>query len=160
QTIHVTSLARVFPRAETYTRCRSHIYIDRATLYRCDHTSTNAPDPIRTPQVKHGWARVVLGWVTSWEVLVLHLFFTFFSFLRCFSSFLFPTKSQSTDYTTPTNSYYGFFGPKPSISLRSPASSQVLKLIPAAEAIYTFIVQHLTGVIRPALMHRIPSELC
>ncbi|MED6142597.1 hypothetical protein PIB30_115308, partial [Stylosanthes scabra] len=25
--------------------------------------------------VKRAWARVVLGWVTSWEVLVLHLFF-------------------------------------------------------------------------------------
>ena len=23
-------------------------------------------------EVKRGWARVVLGWVTSWEVLVLH----------------------------------------------------------------------------------------
>ncbi|KAF8060272.1 hypothetical protein N665_1221s0002 [Sinapis alba] len=62
----------------------------------CDHTSTNAPDPIRTPQlsvlgreytisetpqnhqVKRGWARVVLGWVTSREVLVLHPFLFFF----------------------------------------------------------------------------------
>ncbi|KAF8060273.1 hypothetical protein N665_1221s0003, partial [Sinapis alba] len=78
----------------------------------CDHTSTNAPDPIRTPQlsvlgreykldaiqyfwvffflfyihfhlinsaVKRAWARVVLGWVTSREVLVLHPFLFFFS---------------------------------------------------------------------------------
>ncbi|KAL0745193.1 hypothetical protein Bca101_102318 [Brassica carinata] len=67
----------------------------------CDHTSTNAPDPIRTPQlsvlgrearvvlgwvtsrensaVKRAWARVVLGWVSFREVLVLHpfLFFPF-----------------------------------------------------------------------------------
>ncbi|KAK8705001.1 hypothetical protein V6N13_048612 [Hibiscus sabdariffa] len=43
----------------------------------CDHTSTNAPDPIRTPQLKRAWARVVLGWVTSWEVLVLHPYFWF-----------------------------------------------------------------------------------
>ena len=28
-----------------------HIGIDRALLDRCDHTSTNAPDPIRTPQL-------------------------------------------------------------------------------------------------------------
>ncbi|WVY89310.1 hypothetical protein V8G54_034824 [Vigna mungo] len=113
---HPRNFARPrLPSVETYTRCRSHIYIDRATLDRCDHTSTNAPDPIRTPQLSVlGRARVVLGWVTSWEVLVLHLFFTFFSFLRCFSSLLFATKSQSTAYTTPTNSYYGFFGPKPS----------------------------------------------
>ncbi|KAF1898365.1 hypothetical protein Lal_00042154 [Lupinus albus] len=27
----------------------------------------------RTHAVKRAWARVVLGWVTSWEVLVLHL---------------------------------------------------------------------------------------
>ncbi|MED6227339.1 hypothetical protein PIB30_112553, partial [Stylosanthes scabra] len=26
--------------------------------------------------VKLAWTRVVLGWVTSWDVLVLHLFFT------------------------------------------------------------------------------------
>ena len=28
-----------------------HVVIDRATVSRCDHTSTNAPDPIRTPQL-------------------------------------------------------------------------------------------------------------
>ncbi|KAF8095150.1 hypothetical protein N665_0339s0020 [Sinapis alba] len=68
----------------------------------CDHTSTNAPDPIRTLQlsllgreyrfepqkgcetlrtnsaVKRSWARVVLGWVTSREVFVLHPFFIYF----------------------------------------------------------------------------------
>src|SRR6185436_14970406 len=27
-------------------------------------------------EVKRAWARVVLGWVTSWEVLVLHSFFS------------------------------------------------------------------------------------
>ncbi|RDY05538.1 hypothetical protein CR513_10614, partial [Mucuna pruriens] len=27
--------------------------------------------------IKRAWARVVLGWVTSWEVLVLHLFFRY-----------------------------------------------------------------------------------
>ena len=40
-------------------------------------------------EVKRVWARVVLGWVTSWEVLVLHpptFFFIFHnSFLRIFS---------------------------------------------------------------------------
>ncbi|KAF7834306.1 26S proteasome non-ATPase regulatory subunit 4-like [Senna tora] len=43
----------------------------------CDHTSTNAPDPIRTPKLSVLGRRVVLGWVTSWEVLVLHPFFFF-----------------------------------------------------------------------------------
>ncbi|KAL4554138.1 hypothetical protein LXL04_039741 [Taraxacum kok-saghyz] len=40
--------------------------------FGCDHTSTNAPDPIRTPQLSVLGPRVVLGWVTPWEVLVLH----------------------------------------------------------------------------------------
>src|SRR6185437_1465663 len=31
-------------------------------------------------EVKRAWARVVLGWATSWEVLVLHSFF--FDFVR------------------------------------------------------------------------------
>ena len=30
--------------------------------------------------VKCAWARVVLGWVTSWEVLVLHIFLVFVFF--------------------------------------------------------------------------------
>ena len=33
-------------------------------------------------EVKRVWARVVLGWVTSWEVLVLHPFFVVFFFLN------------------------------------------------------------------------------
>ena len=37
----------------------------------CDHTSTNALEN-QNSAVKRAWARVVLGWVTSWEVLVLH----------------------------------------------------------------------------------------
>ena len=28
----------------------------------CDHTSTKAQDPIITPQLRHAWMRVVLGW--------------------------------------------------------------------------------------------------
>ena len=28
-----------------------HIEVDCASHVRCDHTSTNAPDPIRTPQL-------------------------------------------------------------------------------------------------------------
>ncbi|WVY92136.1 hypothetical protein V8G54_037650 [Vigna mungo] len=72
------------------------------------------------------------------EVLLLHLFFTFFSFLRCFVSLLFATKSQSTAYTTPTNSYYGFFGPKPSTSVCSPAFSHVLKLARVLLSVETY----------------------
>ena len=47
-------------------------------------------DPIRT-LFKCVWARVVLGWVTSWEVLVLHpnLFFFFASVIHSYALFLF-----------------------------------------------------------------------
>ncbi|MED6225388.1 hypothetical protein PIB30_093138, partial [Stylosanthes scabra] len=31
---------------------------------------------------KRAWAIVVLGWVTSWEILMLHLFFGAFFFAR------------------------------------------------------------------------------
>src|SRR6185503_2302912 len=36
------------------------------------HESTGSH---QNSEVKRAWARVVLGWVTSWEVLVLHSFF-------------------------------------------------------------------------------------
>src|SRR3954468_7386269 len=40
------------------------------------HKSTGSH---QNSEVKRAWARVVLGWVTSWEVLVLHSFlFIFF----------------------------------------------------------------------------------
>ncbi|KAF1885763.1 hypothetical protein Lal_00008501 [Lupinus albus] len=39
----------------------------------------------RTHAVKRAWARVVLGWVTSWEVLVLHLFFPREEFDRAYT---------------------------------------------------------------------------
>ena len=29
-------------------------------------------------EVKRAWVRIVLGWVTSWEVLVLHSLFNYF----------------------------------------------------------------------------------
>ncbi|RIA04352.1 hypothetical protein BRARA_K01418 [Brassica rapa] len=68
----------------------------------CDHTRTNALDPIRTLQLsvvgreyrfnpqtgcrklrhisaaKRAWTRVVLGWLTSREVLMLHPFYFFY----------------------------------------------------------------------------------
>ncbi|KAF8092596.1 hypothetical protein N665_0410s0008 [Sinapis alba] len=83
------------------------IYNRESCIKVCDHTSSNAPDPIRTLQLrvlgreyrfepqtgcetlrtnsaaKRAWARVVLGWVTSREVLVLHPFFFFFSIGKC-----------------------------------------------------------------------------
>ena len=46
----------------------------------CDHTSTNAPDPIKTPQLSVLGRELLLGWVTSWEVLVLY---PSFWVLRC-----------------------------------------------------------------------------
>lgn len=55
----------------------SRIYwLDEAVTNRGLRVRTNAPDPIRigTPQLSvRAWARVVLGWVTPWKVLVLQL---------------------------------------------------------------------------------------
>src|SRR3989337_2775881 len=39
------------------------------------HQSTGSH---QNSEVKRAWARVVLGWVTSWEVLVLHSLLKFF----------------------------------------------------------------------------------
>ncbi|GLJ57222.1 hypothetical protein SUGI_1305650 [Cryptomeria japonica] len=50
----------------------------------CDHTSVSAPDPIRTPQLSAAWAGVVLGWVTSREVPVLHPFLVFRRASQCY----------------------------------------------------------------------------
>ena len=52
--------------------------MESARYVGCDHTGTKAPDPIRKSKVNRAWARVVLGWVTSWDVLVLHSFFVIF----------------------------------------------------------------------------------
>jgi len=72
---------------------RNSVCICSAEWNMSDHTSTNATDSIRTPQVKGAWARVVLEWVTScevlkfhpfsWEVLVLHPFFWRWFFRHC-----------------------------------------------------------------------------
>jgi len=37
--------------------------------------------PYQNSAVKRAWVRVVLGWVTSWEVLVLHPSFYFFQLI-------------------------------------------------------------------------------
>ncbi|GLJ59031.1 hypothetical protein SUGI_1489180 [Cryptomeria japonica] len=50
----------------------------------CDHTSVSAPDPIRTPQLSALGAGVVLGWVTSREVPVLHPFLVFRRASQCY----------------------------------------------------------------------------
>ncbi|RDX82214.1 hypothetical protein CR513_37022, partial [Mucuna pruriens] len=40
----------VFCRFSCFSHSGIHIVINHATLDRCDHTSTNALDPIRTPE--------------------------------------------------------------------------------------------------------------
>ncbi|GAB4837321.1 hypothetical protein Ancab_002213 [Ancistrocladus abbreviatus] len=53
---------RLFARAaETGRRVKNDVKGRRSG---CDHTSTNASNPIRTPLLSVVWARVVLGWVT------------------------------------------------------------------------------------------------
>ena len=55
----------------------------RLGSYRCESTPSR---PIW--QVKHSWARLVLGWETSWESRVLQAFFDFFTFLKFLQYFI------------------------------------------------------------------------
>ncbi|RDX70301.1 hypothetical protein CR513_50474, partial [Mucuna pruriens] len=99
----IVTFSLVFYRFLSFSYGCIHIVINRATLKRCDHTSTTALNPIKIPQLSIlERDRGVLGWVTSWEILVLHLFFA---------------------------------------------------------NLHSLILQHLTGVIIPTLMHLIRLEL-
>ncbi|MED6129740.1 hypothetical protein PIB30_110887, partial [Stylosanthes scabra] len=67
---HEASLRRRrCPRRRAYDDCvRIHWQV-RSYQHSCTGSHQNSA-------IKRAWARVVLGWVTSWEVLVLHLFFS------------------------------------------------------------------------------------
>ncbi|KAK8540319.1 hypothetical protein V6N12_046606 [Hibiscus sabdariffa] len=114
---------------------------------------------------KRAWARVVLGWVTSWEVLVLHRYFWFgngrfsdIALLRAaykdgvmYGSSKFVTKEMAVAII-------------PALMHRIP--SELRTLVGAAYkdgVMYgssNFVMQEMMGAIILALMHRIPSELC
>ncbi|MED6179061.1 hypothetical protein PIB30_113582, partial [Stylosanthes scabra] len=56
------------PRTRAYVNCVRIQWQVRSYQHECTGSHQNSA-------VKRAWAaRVVLGWVTSWEVLVLHLF--------------------------------------------------------------------------------------
>ncbi|MED6154264.1 hypothetical protein PIB30_110595, partial [Stylosanthes scabra] len=65
------------PRTRAYVNCVRIQWQVRSYQHQCTGSHQNSA-------VKRAWARVVLGWVTSWEVLVLHLFFGA-SFFACSS---------------------------------------------------------------------------
>src|SRR3954471_10844724 len=92
--------------------------------------------------VKRAWARVVLGWVTSWEVLVLHLFLRIF---KC--CFLFLLMGVKESEKVRENKYFR-------VNYMHFAAKEWKK-----SNVYTIKAQRVTGAIIPALMHRIPSEL-
>ncbi|RDX70302.1 hypothetical protein CR513_50475, partial [Mucuna pruriens] len=56
-----------------------------STHCRCDQTNTNALDPIRTLRLSVlGKDKVVLGWVTSWEIMVgMHIVINRATLDRC-----------------------------------------------------------------------------
>src|SRR6185312_1436717 len=55
-------------------------------------------------EVKRAWARVVLGWVTSWEVLVLHSFFFRFRPFRFADRRGYSPRIEPFWYSKPTGS--------------------------------------------------------
>ena len=57
-----------------------NIYIYINTLFTGAIIPALSTGSHQNSAVKRAWASVVLGWVTSWEVLVLHPFFRRISF--------------------------------------------------------------------------------
>ena len=65
------------------------------------HTTMNTPRPIPNREAKHRRARLVLGWVTTWESRVLNPFFLnlskiivmFYLYIYLHLSFQYPTRS-------------------------------------------------------------------
>ena len=67
------------------SRTSSPIYgalLDEAITY--DHRHWKTRDPVRSPLDKPAIARLVVGWVTTSESLVLYVFSSFFSFRGLF----------------------------------------------------------------------------
>ena len=93
------------------------------------------------------------------EVLVLHLFFKFFLFLRpfyhCFLQLNTKERRKSLQQLLPK-----FLQTQTTnFTSSSLAPHQVLQLRPNAKPICTLIVQYLIGAIIPSQIYRIPSEL-
>ncbi|KAK7350139.1 hypothetical protein VNO77_08294 [Canavalia gladiata] len=113
--------------------------------WRCRESSEKGPGT-----VKRALARVVLGWVTSWEVLVLHL-------LLFASVGLVLLVGQAGFLTRRLRSLALLQklrkGPRNRL-VSSPGGSDPWRCCKSSET------GPGTGAIIPALMHRIPSELC
>ncbi|KAK8540322.1 hypothetical protein V6N12_046609 [Hibiscus sabdariffa] len=114
--------------------------------------------------VKRAWARVVLGWVTSWEVLVLHPYFWFgngrFSEIALVgAAYKYGVMYGSSKFVTQemTDAII--------LALMHRIPSELRTLVGAAykdgvmQGSSKFVTQEMMGAIIPALMHQIPSEL-
>ena len=111
------------------------------------------------------WARVVLGWVTSWEVLVLHpSFFVFFEFDLDF------WMGKGGEFCGRNGVGVALF----MLSVHFLYFSRIIKNLMVENCdirafnrekwsyghnMCVFFLGYLSGAIIPALMHRIPSEL-
>ncbi|KAK8540313.1 hypothetical protein V6N12_046600 [Hibiscus sabdariffa] len=133
--------------------------------------------------VKRAWARVVLGWVTSWEVHVLHTYFCIgngrFSDIALvgaaykdrvmYGSSMFVTQ-EMTGAIIPALMHRipSELRSQACLGESSTRMGDLLGSPPLVGAAYKdevmygsskFVTQEMTGAIIPALMHRIPSEL-
>ena len=60
----------MYPIFYPYTQLVAQCHCARSYQHQCTGSHQNST-------VKRAWARAVLRWVTSWEVLVLHPLFSF-----------------------------------------------------------------------------------
>ncbi|KAK8540309.1 hypothetical protein V6N12_046596 [Hibiscus sabdariffa] len=106
--------------------------------------------------VKRAWTRVVLGWVSSWEVLVLHPYFRFGNGRSSDIALMhrIPVELRSEACLSESSTRMGDL-------LGSPRVAPLFLVWERPFQYHRkFVTQEMTGAIIPALMHWIPSELC
>ncbi|KAK8540334.1 hypothetical protein V6N12_046621 [Hibiscus sabdariffa] len=136
---------------------RSQAYLGESSTRMGDLLGSPRVAPLfLNSAVKRACARVVLGWVTSREVLVLHPYFWFgngrFSDIvkrACARVVLGWVTSWEVLVLHP----YFWFGNGRFSDIGAAYKDEVMY------GSSNFVTQEMTGVIIPALMHRIPSEL-
>ncbi|KAK8705012.1 hypothetical protein V6N13_048623 [Hibiscus sabdariffa] len=113
-------------------------------------------------RIKRAWARVVLGWVTSWEVLVLHPIFGLGTAVSVTSNsavkraWVRVVLGWVTSWEVLVLQPYFWFGNGRFSDIALVGAAYKDGVMYGSSK---FVTQEMTGAIIPALMHRIPSEL-
>ncbi|KAI3681276.1 hypothetical protein L6452_36066 [Arctium lappa] len=114
--------------------------------------------------VKRAWARVVLGWVTPWEVLVLHPFLVPRSYVfgcRRACGLVFLLRVGWSGLRSPLRTVFFVHGAErgESQGQATPVSARRVWERSGSRMDKGIKRGSISGAIIPALMHRIPSEL-